>query len=493
MEQQASLIATLTEEPRDGVLEALPNGVDWLEVRADLVGEIDPVALRNRFAGRLLYTLRSRSEGGGFEGSMARRRRQLAAAGQSYDRVDLEIERDLDEATLDSVAADKRLLSWHGPGCPASRLRKLFDRVRSTPAALYKFVPLARESRDEIATLDFLADLGRSDVVSFAAGMGGVWTRLVAPYLGAPVLYGALGNQAGAPGQPTVDTLCRDFGLPTLRPVESFAGIVSGKVERSLSPRLHNGLYRALGIRALYLPFQPTRFADFWLDVVEGKLWKSIHRPLRGLSVTAPFKEQAAAVAGVASPLVNACESANTLVSKEDVWQAESTDAAGVVLALQAAGVDLSSKRAAVVGSGGAGRAAAAGLSMQGCSVTLVNRTVEKARKAATLLKLDFEALEDFDPRGFDVLVNATSLGQEGDPMPFEVGDLKPGQAVLDMVYGDEPTRLVREARENGLVAIDGRHMLLHQARPQFKLMTGRELPVGLARELLEIPAEGTI
>jgi 3-dehydroquinate dehydratase/shikimate dehydrogenase len=488
--QRASLIATLTDEPSARELEELGPGVDWLEVRGDLVRDLDPDWLRDRFGGRLLYTLRSRSEGGAFEGSLARRRQMLGAAAERYDRVDLEVSRDLVDNLLAVIPSDKRVLSWHGPAREVSSLRGLFRRVEATPAALYKFVPTAREAVDELSVLEFLSDLGRDDVLAFCTGESAAWTRYIAPYLGAPVLYGSLGARSGAPGQPTIQRLQLDYGFPELRPVSSLAGIVGNPVGHSLSPRLHNGAYRALGIPALYVPFQPEHFSDFWIEIVEGKLLEAIGMPLEALSITAPFKNLAVAVSGASSPLSRAIDSANTLVYKERVWQAESTDPSGVSEALRNHGLDLADTTGAVIGSGGAGRAAVAGLASAGCRVTLFNRTVETGREVADSLNVPFAPLSELEPGSFDVLINATSLGHlSDDALPFSVERLAPQAAVLDLVYGEEPTDLVQRTRARGSIAIDGREVLLHQAAAQFQLMTGRELPLGLGRELLGLEA----
>ena len=489
MVERASLIATLAEPPEDGTFAALPPEVDWLELRADLVGEIPAAWLRERFPGRLLYTLRSRGEGGGFEGSLARRRERLAAAAADFDRVDLEAERDLHDGLLSTVPPAQRVLSWHGTGRETSQLERQFQAMAQVPAALYKLVPFARESSEEVAALELLVDLGRRDVLCFAAGESGVWTRYVAPYLGAPVLYAAATAVTGAPGQPTAAKICRDYPFPALPPVDALYGIVGHPVSHSLSPRLHNGAYRALGIPALYLPFGPPSFADFWLEVVEGNLLGAF-APLAGLSVTAPYKSAAAAVAGAVSPLAQSIDSVNTLVVREGVWEGESTDPRGVVGALEAAGVELRGRRAAVVGCGGAGRAAAAGLAHAGAETVLVNRTPEKGEQVAAAMHLPFEPLADFDPRGWHVLVNATSLGHASDDaLPFDPSDLPAGATVLDLVYGERPTALLERVRERGLTGVDGREVLLHQAVDQFRLMTGRELPVELARELLGLPS----
>src|SRR6185295_1975538 len=105
-----SLIATLLEPPSlDGAeLTALPDSADMLEVRADLVGDIDPEWLRSRFHGRLLYALRTEAE------SSLNRSERLQNAARYYDRVELELETDLSEELLRLIPAEKRVLSWYG-------------------------------------------------------------------------------------------------------------------------------------------------------------------------------------------------------------------------------------------------------------------------------------------------------------------------------------------------------------------------------------------
>lgn len=470
--------------------------VDWLEVRADLVEEIDPELLRSRFAGRLLYTLRSRAEGGADESSPEARRGRLLGAAERFDLVDLEAERDLTPELLAAVPAERRVISWHGApasisgGAGLDRLEATFARMAEHPAALYKLVPAAEKPGEELAPLQLLKGLGRRDVLAFAAGLAGVWTRFVAPRLGAPVVYGAYGEVPGAPGQPTVERLRRDFGLPALPPVETLFGILGNPVSHSLSPRLHNAAYAELGIPAFYLPFHTDAFGDFWLEVVESGVLEALGFPLRGFSVTAPFKEAALAVAGAESPLVTLIGAANTLVWNQGVWEAEATDPDGVVLPLVDRGIALEGMPVAVVGAGGAGRSAVAGLARAGAKVVLFNRDSRRGALSAELLRVPFEPLEALDPARFDVLVHATSLGRaSGDPLPFAVERVRPGAVVIDLVYLlDRPTRLLAAAERAGAVAVDGREVLIGQARGQFRMMTGRELPLPLCRRLAGLP-----
>lgn len=494
----ARLVATLTKGPVEAGAElaALPSEVSVLEVRADLTGDLDAASLRRDlegkgFSGDLLYTLRSRAEGGRWKGPDGERRERLTAAVDGYDLVDLEGERDLHSQVLEGVPAEKRLISWHGPATDLETLAQLFRRLAVVDARYYKLVPVAGQSGEELTPLQLLHGLQRRDVVAFAAGEVGLWTRLVALRLGSPLVYGSVGEDPAAPGQPSVARLVRDYGLPELAPVEALFGIVGRPVSHSLSPRLHNGAYRELDLPFLYLPFHAPFFGDFWLEVVEGPWFEAWGLPLRGLSVTSPYKASAQAVAGATSPLVECIGGANTLVHHDGVWEAESTDPDGVVGPLEERGVEISGRRAAVWGAGGAGRAAAVGLARAGAEVTLVNRTADRGREVARTLELPFLPFDGADPADFELLVHATPLGRDDtDPLPFDPAAVSRTAVVVDMVYRDRPTALVEALRRRGVRVVGGREMLLHQAFAQFRMMTGRELPVALGRRLLSLDPE---
>lgn len=487
------LVATLSEPPSaDGAeLAALDGRADWLEVRADLVGDLDADWLRQRFTGELLYTLRSRGEGGRFSATRERRRKRILESSARYDRVDLEGERDLAPAVLAAIAPARRVVSWHGAAADAAAMRARLEQLRRTPAAFYKLVPHAATSGDELAVLALLADLEADDVVAFAGGEIGFWTRLVAPRFGSRLIYGAAGGEPAAPGQLPLQRLVEDWGLPELRPARQLFGVVGHPCLGSLSPRLHNAAYRELGVPAIYVPFEVEHFGDFWLQVVETDLLTRLGLPLAGLSVTTPHKDVAYTVAGAASPLADSLQAVNTLALHRGVWEGESTDADGVVGALAARGIALRGLAAVVVGCGGAGRAAAVGLARAGASVAIANRGPERGLAAARELHLPFVALADLDVSRFDLVVHATPLGHhDGDEPPLSLARLRAGAVVVDLVYGEAPTALVAAARRRGHVAVDGREVLLHQAIPQFEFMTGRLLPAELGRRVLGLESE---
>jgi len=491
---KATLLATLTTPPSPSgqELSALPDTVDWLEVRSDLVGDLDPDWLRSRFRGRLLYSLRSRAEGGNFDGSPGQRHDRLRRASRSYDLIDIEGDRDCLPDLLDALPVEKRLISWHGPASRLSELESRFAQLSTVPASLYKLVTKAANGNDELAPLALLSKLGRSDTIAYANGPLGFWTRLVAPYLGAPIVSGLVSNGPAVPTEPTINKLIEDYGLPTLMPVEGIYGIVGSPVFHSLSPRLHNAAYRSMNYPALFVPFHVESFSEFWHEVVEGGALESLGMPIKGLTVASPNKEAALLMTRTVSPMAQRAESANILVRSNGSWKADTTDPEVVFMAHQEHGVQMQQKRAAVIGCGGAGRAIAAALAQSGAGVTLVNRGAERGTYAAQLLSLPYLPLLEFSAAGYDIVVNATPVGRDDGEAPFKIETLGEDAAIIDLVYGSAPTPLIASARELEHVAIDGREVLRAQVLRQFQMMTGTAMPNALMREKLGFQAESS-
>ncbi|HEX5497211.1 MAG TPA: type I 3-dehydroquinate dehydratase [Mycobacteriales bacterium] len=474
-----SVTLTRASQAAEPVLRALASRAGCLEVRADLVGDLDPDRLRRHFGGELLYSLRGAEQGGMFRGSLDERHARLLAAAGHYDLVDLE-ECDLVPELLGHIRPEARRISWHGPATDLAALRATLARLRVARARLYLVAPAITRAEQALVPLAFLKEVGRRDLTAFGTGAAGTWSRLLAPWLGAPVIYGRI-DAGPDTGIPTVDQLVGDYGFPRLRPLRSLYGIIGRSVSRSLSPRLHNAGYRELDLPALYLPFQVEEFGPFWREVAERGL-AALGIPLDGATVVAPHKETALRLAATRTVSARDSGSANSLVRSGRHWRAATSNSPAVVTALARAGVQVAHRRVAVVGCGGAGRAAAAALRQAGAEPTLVNRGSQRGRDAAALLGLPFVLLGDFDPAGFSVVVHATPLTQT---VPFRVGDLPGDAAVLDMVYAPEDTALVTAARDRRLTVIDGWDVLLADASCQFRLMTGREMPASRARDLL--------
>lgn len=475
----ASLIATLLEPPSpDGAeLSALPETVEWLEVRADLVGDVDPEWIRSHFRGKLLYSLKD------YDG--LDRPSRLENAARFYDRIELDVRTDLSIDLLLRVPAEKRLIAWYGHVNDLATLNERFEQLATTPATVYKLITNASTIAEEFLSLDLLKSLNRSDTIAFSNGPLGFWNRLLALQLGAPAIFGAVRKGSVTEMEPSITKLIDDYGLPEITPVKELFAIVGNPIFHSLSPRLHNASYRAMDHPALFVPLRVSSFSEFWQDFVISRKLDTFGFPINGMTVASPHKEQALLIAKNVSGMARQAEAANILVRNNGWWNADTTDPDVIYTASRDRMVRVNEKRAAVIGCGGAGRAIAAALVASGAGVTLINRGAERGKHAAALLGLPYLPLRDFDAEGFDIVVNATPVGRDTDDVPFELERLNDEAVVIDLVYGSRPTPLVDTTRARQQIAIDGRDVLVTQVRHQFRMMTGKEMSVSFAHEVL--------
>ncbi|HYI12301.1 MAG TPA: shikimate dehydrogenase [Thermoanaerobaculia bacterium] len=447
----ATLVAVLDAHPRSAEsLHASTRQAGWLEVRV----EADPSWLRAHFQGKLLY-----AAGGGAD--------RLLAAAREYDFVNLTPEECVPRV-LEGIPAAQRVIS---APCDAA------EAALAIPATLYRFTVHAYRSGDELVPLRLLRKLGRRDVTAYATGPIGTWSRIVAPWLGAPFVFENAGE---------IERLSSSFGFPELPPIEELFGMVGNPVLHSYSPRIHNTAFRAQGRKALYVPFHVENFDDFRRNILESREIEALGLTLNALSIVSPYKAVALDAAAGKSPMVAHAGSTNFFRRDDDgEWIAHTTDADGVLLTLRERGVQCRNKSVAVIGCGGSGRAMAAALHQAGADVTLVNRGLERGNFARDLLGLPFLPLRHFSGEAFSIVVNATPVGRDSDDIAFPVDSLKRDAVIVDLVYRDSPTQLMSRTRGPGRITVDGWDMLVTQALRQFRLMTGSDMPERLARQAL--------
>ncbi|MFZ1220980.1 MAG: type I 3-dehydroquinate dehydratase [Chthoniobacterales bacterium] len=463
----------------------------WIEIRADLLPELNPAELRERCKGtRLLYTLRTSPQKERGSLSLAHRHKSLRKAAETYDFVTLEGECDLVPEVLGAIPPERRIISWFGRATGPECLEARLGTFTRTPARLYRFEVECSGIEDGLAPLHFLHRARREDVTAYAEGAGSNWTRILAPRLGAPIAFASIsGNNNMADFEPTVRELVLDYGFPDLRPVREIFAIVGQPLSGSLSPRVHNAAYRANGFGRLFLSFSADSFQQFWQRIVLSGTMEAIGFPIMGLTVVSPHKEAALEVATHRSSLCRQCVSSNLLVRRDYEWSASTTDPEGIFHNMPL-GHPRPGTKVAIIGCGGSGRVAAAALSQAGADVTLVNRGAERGRWAAALLGLPFVPLESFSALGYSAIVNATPVGRNGERLPVNLAELDHEATVVDMVYHHAgPTALTELARALGYHVVDGWLILLAQARRQYFLMTGETMPLGLSRRLLGFPA----
>ena len=274
--------------------------------------------------------------------------------------------------------------------------------------------------------------------------------------------------------------------LQTLTGKSKIAGVFGWPVDHSRSPRLHGFWLAQHRIDGAYVPFA-THPRDLPRAI---RALPSLG--FRGGNVTLPHKEPALGLVDEVSRTAQRIGAVNTLVVREDgSLYGDNSDGFGFLAHLQASQPHWrpDAGPAVLLGAGGAARAIIVALLECGVpSIVLANRTQRRAEELAEALSVALgeeiagrlkvvtwhhreAALE-----GAGLLVNATQLGQAGQPpLELDLGHLPARAVVYDIVYVPLETRLLAEARARGNPTVDGLGMLLHQARPGFAAWFGVE------------------
>ena len=284
--------------------------------------------------------------------------------------------------------------------------------------------------------------------------------------------------------------------LQALLPSANTAGfrlaVLGDPVEHSLSPPMQNAALAARGLSYRYdrLLVPPAKLATAFACLRQLEFI--------GWNLTLPHKIAGFDLVDRLDPEAEALGAINTVVNRDGVLIGFNTDGRGLRAALtDAFGIDLAHSRIALLGAGGgAGQASARFLAnLKPRKLFLVNRTAEKMELLRQQLAANAEvSFWGFDQLGeifleADLIINASSQGLTGAALDWDPKWLRPEHRVFDMVYrSDSDTPLGAWARRNGVPAVDGRLMLLHQGAFAFEHWFGQPVPLEVMREVLMGP-----
>jgi shikimate dehydrogenase len=256
--------------------------------------------------------------------------------------------------------------------------------------------------------------------------------------------------------------------------------LIGDPVSGSLSPLLHNCGYQAAGISDKFIYVAAEVQAEILRDAIKGIRALKV----RGVSCTMPHKQQIMKYLDEVDPIAQKIGAVNTVVNYEDKLVGYNTDWLGVVKPLENV-LSLSGKKVAIIGAGGAARAACFGLTQRGCHVKVFNRTARKAKALSADFDCKFGTLAEQEQiQEYDIVFNATPLGMfpNQDISPLSKDLITKDQVVFDSVYHPQNTLLLRDAVSRHATIISGAEMLLQQAVAQFELFTGCTAPVDKMR-----------
>lgn len=405
-------------------------------MRAEKFHEVDLRALRAATAKPIILTYR---------GSCVPDVSRALAAGIDY--VDVEWR---DDVVID--VPERTVLSHHDYE-GVSNVEEIMSGMRARGCAYTKLAASPRNFADNELLLSLLPGT--------IIGMGerGLYSRILAPFRGSELAFVAA-NTLAAPGQLTLERALEIYGGRASRspaagvspgaetrsgetpdrggrdgrpPLRVFA-LAGNPAGHSLSPPIHNRLFREKGVPAAYTIASVESFEEVANAFLRGE-------PC-GLSVTAPFKDDAFAFARAHGAEIGAnaerARAVNTLVNLSGRILADNTDVDGFAALLPRA------RKAAVVGAGGTARAALVALEDAGIPATVFNRTTSRG--------VALEELKHFDG---DLVIN-TLPGGVTVPMP-------PCDTYIEAAYGGAPREVAARVRIGGLELLHAQLVRQHQ------------------------------
>ncbi|MEM9415806.1 MAG: shikimate dehydrogenase [Planctomycetota bacterium] len=385
---------------------------------------------------------------------------------------------------------------------PSDLLRRVADMAQAEGCRVVKVAWYARSLRDNLEAFELLA-ARHKPTVALCMGEFGLPSRILAKKFGALLTFASLGeDEETAPGQPTVRQLRQRYRWDHIGPATKVYGVIGDPVAHSMSPAIHNAGFDAVGYDGVYLPMRiPPEYEHFKATV---DAWLNDPRlDFCGASVTIPHKQNllrfVAEQGGPGSeiePLAARIGAANTLHKRDDgTLYASNTDYAALLDAVcDGLGITregLAGQRVAVLGAGGAARAAVAGFTHYGAHVTVHNRTPGKAAELAEAFDAQHTTLDAFDPGAIEILINCTPVGMHPDidasPIDFahRTSHIAHRPLVFDTIYNPHETKLLRDAEAAGCKTIPGVEMFVRQAAAQFALWTGRNAPTSVFRHVV--------
>jgi shikimate dehydrogenase/3-dehydroquinate dehydratase type I len=447
------------------LMRLVPEGATAIEYRLDLARELMPAgALLALDARPVIVTWRTAREGGGFAGSPEDYRRLAAAAYGAGATVDIEFSSGLLSQAGAFPDARRIVVSYHSPFALPDDWDGLLSAMRGTGSRAVKLVAGAADLPGSLAVAEIQKRQPDEATAVFPMGPASAPGRILSALSGSALVYGSVEGRT-ASGQLGLAEMLETYRVDRPRAIEALFGIVGTDVSDSLSPHVHNALFRSRGLPNLYLPLP---VADFERSKPQELFFDP---PFRGFSVTRPWKLRAAETA-VPSEDVRVTRAANTLLFERGRWRAENTDVDGIFDPL--ADHDTGEGRSAVIlGAGGAARAAVVAARKLGYEVMVSSRRDERADALALELEVDSLAREDLAKTEAHLYVNATPIGaHEEDPPVFPASVLENRPLVFDCVYRRDgrPTATVRAARAAGCPTVEGIRMFAAQAVRQARL-----------------------
>lgn len=468
------------------VISKNKTSYDFFEVWLDYIEDLNLDFIKDlnkKFRGKLIFLFRRQSLETPKMDSK-KRKDIIDTISKTNCFLDLDISQKKELVFLKKNSQTKLVLSYHNYNETPDdeELKEIISLMKKTSPDIYKISTFCKSDLDAIRLIDLLTKLKEDNLKCIILGMGqrGIITRIAGALLGNEINFAPLSlGDRSASGQltkPQLENILKKIRL---------CYFVADPVEHSMSPQMHYAGYKALGIENNFL-FLRKRVSSQNLKKFIEEIKENSN--FKGASISIPHKIEIIKYLDEIDGIAKKIGAVNTIVKSDKKLKGYNTDYLGILNPLKQKTI-LKNKKAAIIGAGGAARAAVYALTSQGAKVTVFNRDVKKAEKLAHDFDCQFDSLDNINRvSDFDIVIHATKVGMDLEDKPIIPATLiKSSQIILDVVYSHTmpETKLIKEALRAKATAISGIEMLLYQGVAQFELFTEKKAPIGAMRRAL--------
>lgn len=261
-------------------------------------------------------------------------------------------------------------------------------------------------------------------------------------------------------------------------------GLIGEKLEHSLSPEIHNKVFKDNNIDGLYNLFSVKK--EFENNIVESLKCLGV----KGANVTIPYKEKVMDQLDIISQEAKAIGAVNTILIKDGKSYGYNTDYYGFGKMLERAKVNIEGNSFFVLGAGGAARSILKYLEdSKAKKIVLVSRDKEKAFKKFKDFSINFMSYGDLEEINEEfALINTTPCGMYPNINSVAVSEkvIKKFKVAVDIVYNPLETKFLKMAKDNGLKTVDGLFMLVGQGVKAEEIWNGIKVDKSTEEEIYE-------
>ena len=260
--------------------------------------------------------------------------------------------------------------------------------------------------------------------------------------------------------------------------LKTFA-VIGDPIDHSLSPTIHNAAYRELNLDCTYIAYKIA------YDELNSGIESLKSIKISGFNVTIPHKIEIMKFLDDVDESCKLIGAANTVVNDDDFLKGYNTDMDGFLEPIKSREISIKDSNILLLGAGGASRAIVTGFQREGADeIVIANRSKENGEKLAEFSKknglqarsIHIEEIDVLDSK-FDFIVNASSLGLNGEKNIIPNNLMDDQTTVYDIVYKPLKTDLINTAKEKNCNIIYGYEMLLGQATRSFEIWLDQKAP----------------